>query len=76
LGLLYFLRPAYDLDLSTVESPLLEKMGLLTNKGQGQGLKAGDWVRARVAGNLLKPEERNKQGGREVLKGVKAQYYD
>jgi hypothetical protein len=55
---------------------LLERMGLLTNKGQGQGLKAGDWVRARVAGNLLKPEERNKQGGREVLKGVKAQYYD
>ena len=76
LGLLYFLRPAYDLDLKTVESPLLERLGLRKEGGQGKGLKAGDWVRARVAGNLLKPEERNKEGGREVLKGVKVQYYD
>jgi hypothetical protein len=51
-------------------------LGLRKDGGKGEGLKAGDWVRARVAGNLLKPEERNKEGGREVLKGVKAQYYD
>ena len=73
LGLLYFLRPAGDLDLKTVESPLLQRLGL---KGEGEGITAGEWVKARVAGNLLKPEERNKEGGREVVKGVKAKYYD
>ena len=73
LGLLYFLRPARDLDLKRVESPLLDRLGL---ESEGEGITAGEWVRARVAGNLLKPEERNKEGGREVVKGVKAKYYD
>lgn len=76
LGLLYFLRPAYDLELKTVDSPLLKRLGLKPEKDEAAGLKAGDWVRARVAGNLLKPEERNQKGGREVLGGVKVTYYD
>ena len=76
LGLLYFLRPAYDLDLKIVESPLLERLGLRKSVGEAEGIKAGDWVRARVKGNLLKPEERNRKGGREVMNGVKAIYYD
>ena len=52
LGLLYFLRPAYDLELKTVESPLLKRLGFEGEKGAGEGIKAGDWVRARGEGQF------------------------
>ncbi|KAK5109751.1 hypothetical protein LTR62_006591 [Meristemomyces frigidus] len=75
LGLLYFVRPAHDLDLKTLDSPLLERLGLKGVEGDQAGdIKAGDWVRARVRGNL----DKAKSGGqeeKEVLKGVKVKYY-
>jgi isopenicillin N synthase-like dioxygenase len=76
LGLLYFLRPAYDLELKTIDSPVLKRLGLVTGKDEAAGIKAGDWVRARVKGNFDKPEVRNQKGGREVIGGVKMGYYD
>jgi isopenicillin N synthase-like dioxygenase len=76
LGLLYFLRPAHDLKLGTVDSPLLRRLGLKSDgEDEAAGIKAGDWVRARVAGNL----DRAVEGGHKektVLNGVKAKYYD
>lgn len=75
LGLLYFLRPAHDLDLRTVDSPVLERLGLKDAEASAANIKAGDWVRARVKGNL----DRAVAGGakeKEVLSGVKVKYYD
>lgn len=75
LGLPYFLRPSHDLTLKTLDSPLLQRLGL----GEGdddskkEGIKAGDWVRARVKGNFDKPDNRKEK---EVLGGVKAKYWD
>ncbi len=75
LGLLYFLRPSHDLTLKTLDSPLLRRLGL----GEGEddskkdGIKAGDWVRARVKGNFEKPDNKKEK---EVLGGVKAKYWD
>lgn len=75
LGLLYFLRPAYDLKLKTVDSPLLKRLGLKAENDASDELKAGDWVRARVKGNQDKvPEGGNKD--KAVLGGLKATYYD
>jgi isopenicillin N synthase-like dioxygenase len=74
LGLLYFLRPAYDLPLKALDSPVLERLGL-KGDGKADGVKAGDWVRARVKGNsdpALKKGELEKP----VVAGLKARYYD
>ena len=76
LGLLYFLRPSSDLELDTVDSPLLKRLGLKTEENQGKGIKAVDWVRARVKGNMDKPDTRDSSAGKDVIKGVKAKYYD
>ena len=75
LGLLYFLRPAYDLRLKTVDSPLLKRLGLKSEDDAADEIKAGDWVRARVKGN----QDRAPEGGHQdkpVLGGLKAKYYD
>ena len=74
LGLLYFLRPAHDLKLKKLESPLLERLGLQSENSNADELKAGDWVKARVKGNL---DKATGTGGKEkeVLNGVKASYY-
>ena len=75
LGLLYFLRPAHDLKLATIDSPLLRRLGLKDDGDKASEIKAGDWVRARVAGNL----DRAVEGGHKektVLNGVKVKYYD
>jgi len=74
LGLLYFLRPAHDLEFKTIDSPLLKRLGLKPEKDEGEGIKAGDWVKARVKGNL----ERAPKGGhleKEVIRGIKVKYY-
>ena len=76
LGLLYFLRPSHDLDLATVDSPLLRRLGLKTGEGDAKGIKAVDWVRARVKGNLDKPQTRDSQVGKDVVGGLKMKYYD
>ncbi|KXT13112.1 hypothetical protein AC579_2155 [Pseudocercospora musae] len=76
LGLLYFLRPAHDLDLKTVDSPLLRRLGLKTDEdGEAAGIKAGEWVRMRVRQNQDKAETR-RGNQKEVLKGVSVKYYD
>lgn len=75
LGLLYFLRPAYDLKLKTLDSPLLKRLGYESVDHAADGITAGDWVRARVKGNQDKVPE----GGvkdKPVLGGLKAKYYD
>ncbi|KAK0937616.1 hypothetical protein LTR29_010838 [Friedmanniomyces endolithicus] len=75
LGLLYFLRPAMDLSLKTVDSPLLKRLGLQGDEGGAGNINAGDWVRARVKGNLDKAVV----GGhkeKSVLGGVKVKYYE
>ncbi|KDN72349.1 putative 2OG-Fe(II)oxygenase superfamily protein [Colletotrichum sublineola] len=74
LGLLYFVRPARDLDLKTLDSPLLERMGLKSDKDETAGIKAGDWVQARVKEDLQEAVE----GGHKivpVLGGVSVKYY-
>lgn len=77
LGLLYFLRPAYDLKLKALESPLLKREGFVSDgsTAESDGITAGDWVRARVKGN----QDKVPQGGNQekaVLGGLKAKYYD
>lgn len=74
LGLLYFLRPAHDLKLRKLESPLLERLGLQSENSAADEIKAGDWVKARVKGNLDRVD-RTGQKEKEVLNGVKATYY-
>ena len=74
LGLLYFVRPAYDLELKTLDSPLLTRLGLKGEKDEAAGIKAGDWVKARVREDVHKAVE----GGHKektVLGGVKVRYY-
>ncbi|KAF2183791.1 hypothetical protein K469DRAFT_689555 [Zopfia rhizophila CBS 207.26] len=64
LSLLYLLRPTHGFDLRTLDRPLLKKLGLKGDKGEAAGIKAGDWVRARMKGNLDKAEgERAKKEG-------------
>lgn len=76
LGLLYFLRPAHDLSLKTVDSPVLERLGLLKDSNDdAANLKAGDWVKARVKGNLDKAVPGGEKE-KAVLGGVKVKYYD
>lgn len=69
-------RPSHDLDLKTVDSPLLRRLGLKgEDEGEAAGIKAGDWVRMRVKQNQDKAETRNAEK-KEVLKGVSVKYYD
>lgn len=58
LGVLYFVRPEDGLDLRTVDSPLLRRLGLKQDGDdgdEGNGIRAGDWVRRRVQKNWDKP---------------------
>lgn len=75
LGLLYFLRPAYDLKLKALESPLLKRLGYESEDHAADAITAGDWVRARVKGNQDKVPEGGNQN-KPVLGGLKAKYYD
>lgn len=74
LGLLYFLRPAHDLKLKTLDSPLLKRLGLKAENDAASGIAAGDWVKARVKGNLDKVTEEGKKE-KVVLNGISALYY-
>lgn len=63
------------MNLKTVDSPLLERLGLKDSHGEAADLKAGDWVRMRVKQN----QDKAVNGGhkeKEVLGGVKVKYYD
>ncbi len=74
LGLLYFVRPAHDLELKTLDSPLLKRMGLKADRDEATGVKAGDWVKARVKGDIQKAVEGGHKDVR-VLGGLKVKYY-
>jgi len=76
LGVLYFVRTEDKLELKTVPSPLLERLGL-KNEPEGPVLTAGEWVKARVARGVDKASGPIKEGVEiEILKGVKTRYYD
>jgi isopenicillin N synthase-like dioxygenase len=73
-GVLYFVRPEDDTGLQPVKSPVLERLGYDKSLDQSTvGLKAGEWVRARVSKNVSKV---GVEGDNEIVKGVKAKYYD
>jgi isopenicillin N synthase-like dioxygenase len=72
-GVLYFVRPEDDTELVPVKSPVLDRLGYSESQDQATvGLKAGEWVRARVSRNVGKQG----QGTQTILKGIKATYYD
>jgi len=71
LGVLYFVRPEDEFELRPVESPAMKRLGY-TKAGEGEGMTAGEWVRARVRTNVGK----GKQMEEEIVNGVKAKYYD
>lgn len=75
LGLLYFVRPSRDLTLKTLDSPVLRRLGLETGEDDAKknGIKAGDWVQARVKSIF---EKRDGKEEREVLGGLKVKYLD
>ena len=77
LGLLYFLRPEDSLELTPVESTVLEKLGYdKAVDGSAVGIRAGDWVKARVKAGVNRHKNIAENGEQEVLKGQKAKYYD
>ena len=72
-GVLYFVRPEDETELVPVKSPVLERLGYDKTLDQSTvGLKAGEWVKARVAKNV------NRAGSDQesIIKGVKTKYYD
>lgn len=78
LGLLYFSRPGDDLEMRTVPSPLLERLGLLTeeDKDPSRLVPSGtEWVRARVKDvhNKTVWNKRDESENSFQLKGLKIQ---
>jgi isopenicillin N synthase-like dioxygenase len=74
LGVLYFVRPEDALELRPVDSPVMKRLGY-TNAGEGEGMTAGEWVKARVKTNVAKGSQ-TMQTEQEIMRGVKAKYYD
>ncbi|KAF4462758.1 flavonol synthase [Fusarium albosuccineum] len=79
LGVLYFVRPENDLELKPVESAVLERLGYKPDEESqlGAGITAGEWVKARVKAGVNRGEKaRSEITEQEIIKGVKAKYYD
>jgi isopenicillin N synthase-like dioxygenase len=74
LGVLYFVRPEDAVELRPVDSPVMKRMGY-TEVGEGEGLTAGEWVRARVRNNVAKGSQTIEKE-QVILGGRKAVYYD
>lgn len=74
LGVLYFVRPEDALELRPVDSPVMKRLGY-TKAGEGEGMTAGEWVKARVKTNVATGSQ-TMQAEQEIMKGVKAKYYD
>jgi isopenicillin N synthase-like dioxygenase len=74
LGVLYFVRPEDALELKPVDSPVMKRLGY-TKAGEGEGMTAGEWVKARVKTNVAKGSQ-TIQAEQEIMRGVKAKYYD
>lgn len=75
LGVLFFLRPEAGLDLKPIESPLLKRLGVNEKDESTDGIKAGEWVRARVQGNWDAPPVEG-QKEKVVLGNAKAKIYE
>lgn len=79
LGVLYFVRPEDSLELKPVESPVLERLGYKPDEEAQvtSGITAGEWVKARVkAGVDRNKQARSEISEQEILRGVKAKYFD
>ena len=75
IGVLYFLRPEDSLELKPVQSDVLERLGYTrSTDASAVGVTAGEWVKARVARNVNKQQTGDVD--QEIVKGVKAKYYD
>ena len=79
LGVLYFVRPEDGLELRPLQSVVLARLGYDKNEDEAAtGITAGEWVKARVKGNINRIEGAESTLGteQEVLKGKKAKYYN
>lgn len=79
LGVLYFVRPEDSLELRPVESKVLERLNYQPDPDSqvANGITAGEWVKARVKAGVDKSKvARSEVGEQEILKGLKAKYYD
>jgi isopenicillin N synthase-like dioxygenase len=79
LGVLYFVRPENDLELKPVRSSVLDNLGYKPDEENqlAEGITAGEWVKARVKAGVNKSQTaRSEIKEQEILKGVKAKYYD
>lgn len=73
LCLMYFVRPEDEMELKSVDSPVLEKSGLEAQPGLDAGFTAAEWVKSRVLGGRGKVQSEQKQ--EEVLPGMQVKYY-
>ena len=81
LGVLYFVRPEDSLPLKPVDSRLLQNLGYGADAearaAAEAGITAGEWVKARVKAGVNRSKvTRSELAEEEILKGVKAKYYD
>jgi isopenicillin N synthase-like dioxygenase len=79
LGVLYFVRPEDDLELTPIKSAVLDRLGYKPDADEqvAAGITAGEWVKARVKAGVNRGKEvRSNLQEEEILNGVKAKYYD
>ena len=78
LGLLYFVRPGDTAPMRPVPSPLLDRLGLLTDEDKDTSIEAPtgtDYVRARVKDVHYKTVLTKREGTDFDFKGLKVQNY-
>lgn len=77
LGVLYFVRPEDSLELRPVQSKVLERLGYNADENAAvAGITAGEWVKARVRAGVNRNQTRSEVSEQEIVRGVKAKYYD
>ncbi|KAF4774862.1 flavonol synthase [Colletotrichum scovillei] len=77
LGVLYFVRPEDSLELRPVQSKVLDRLGYSSNENAAvAGITAGEWVKARVRAGVNRSQARSEVSEQEIVRGVKAKYYD
>ncbi|EXF84185.1 flavonol synthase [Colletotrichum fioriniae PJ7] len=77
LGVLYFVRPEDSLELRPVQSKVLERLGYNADENAAvAGITAGEWVKARVRAGVNRNQARSEVSEQEIVRGVKAKYYD
>ena len=78
LGLLYFVRPGDNTRMKTVPSPLLDRLGLLSDDdkdGATPAVTGTEYVRARVRDVHHKTVIDKREGTSFEFKGLKVQNY-